>query len=277
MPPHLVLGHSGLKASSAPPQQSQGSLSSGGSRRRLAWSDPKQVLECKGWCSGSLPSRFGPCTIPHLSTTGGHLSRPVSEGGVGFDYRLQMAIADKWIEVLSELSDDQWNMGNIVHTLTNRRYAEACVGYAESHDQVLALLCLCVVGGGGGGGWRPAWEAGCLTTRWRCPRLCMCVRERGGRGRTRSSSHTACNGCMLAGSAGTALSCKQAAKFCALGGQVLPVMRRPCRRHAALRRSTPHPFAPHSSPEPSVSLSLHPLQVLVGGKMTNCWLQDRKL
>lgn len=26
--------------------------------------------------------------------------RPVAEGGVGFDYRLQMAIADKWIEVM---------------------------------------------------------------------------------------------------------------------------------------------------------------------------------
>ena len=25
--------------------------------------------------------------------------RPWQEGGVGFDYRLQMAIADKWIEV----------------------------------------------------------------------------------------------------------------------------------------------------------------------------------
>ena len=61
--------------------------------------------------------------------------RPVDEGGVGFDYRLQMAIADKWIEVLG-VPDDAWDMGNIVHTLTNRRYAEACVGYAESHDQV---------------------------------------------------------------------------------------------------------------------------------------------
>ena len=60
----------------------------------------------------------------------------MAEGGVGFDYRLQMAIADKWIEVLSEMGDHDWDMGNIVHTLTNRRYAEACVGYAESHDQV---------------------------------------------------------------------------------------------------------------------------------------------
>ena len=27
------------------------------------------------------------------------LCRPVSEGGVGFDYRLGMAIPDKWIKV----------------------------------------------------------------------------------------------------------------------------------------------------------------------------------
>ena len=64
---------------------------------------------------------------------------------MGFDYRLQMAIADKWIEVLSETGDHDWDMGNIVHTLTNRRYAEACVGYAESHDQVrLADRTLCM-------------------------------------------------------------------------------------------------------------------------------------
>jgi 1,4-alpha-glucan branching enzyme len=63
--------------------------------------------------------------------------RPWQEGGVGFDYRLQMAIADKWIEVLKGVSDYDWNMGNITHTMTNRRYAEACVGYAESHDQAL--------------------------------------------------------------------------------------------------------------------------------------------
>ncbi len=62
--------------------------------------------------------------------------RPIAEGGVGFDYRLQMAIADKWIEILGKYRDQDWDMGNIIHTLTNRRYAEPCVGYAESHDQV---------------------------------------------------------------------------------------------------------------------------------------------
>lgn len=48
-------------------------------------------------------------------------SRPWQEGGVGFDYRLNMAIADKWIEILKKLNDYEWNMGNICHTLTNRR------------------------------------------------------------------------------------------------------------------------------------------------------------
>ncbi|WIA23688.1 hypothetical protein OEZ85_000382 [Tetradesmus obliquus] len=62
--------------------------------------------------------------------------RPWYEGGVGFDYRLNMAIADKWIEVMKH-SDYDWGMADITHTMTNRRYAEACVGYAESHDQAL--------------------------------------------------------------------------------------------------------------------------------------------
>jgi 1,4-alpha-glucan branching enzyme len=47
---------------------------------------------------------------------------PVEEGGGGFDYRLGMAIPDMWIKLLKEQSDDEWNMGYIVHTLTNRRW-----------------------------------------------------------------------------------------------------------------------------------------------------------
>ncbi len=34
-------------------------------------------------------------------------------------------------------------MGDLTHTMTNRRYAEACVGYAESHDQALVRCLLC--------------------------------------------------------------------------------------------------------------------------------------
>lgn len=40
------------------------------------------------------------------------LCRPVNEGGAGFDYRLGMAIPDKWIEILKGEKDEDWNMGN---------------------------------------------------------------------------------------------------------------------------------------------------------------------
>jgi 1,4-alpha-glucan branching enzyme len=67
---------------------------------------------------------------------------PVPDGGVGFDYRLAMAVPDEWIKLLKESSDDDWKMGQLVHTLTNRRWQEKCIGYAESHDQVrVAVRC----------------------------------------------------------------------------------------------------------------------------------------
>ena len=67
------------------------------------------------------------------------LCRPVREGGGGFDYRLGMAIPDKWIQLLKEFKDEDWDMGNLVHTLTNRRWMESTIAYAESHDQVHAF------------------------------------------------------------------------------------------------------------------------------------------
>jgi len=65
------------------------------------------------------------------------LCRPVEEGGTGFDYRLAMAVPDMWIKMLKEQSDEDWDIFNVVHTLSNRRYQEACIGYCESHDQAL--------------------------------------------------------------------------------------------------------------------------------------------
>ena len=37
--------------------------------------------------------------------------------------------------MIKEVKDEQWNMGNIVHSLTNRRFREKHVAYSESHDQ----------------------------------------------------------------------------------------------------------------------------------------------
>ena len=65
------------------------------------------------------------------------LSIPTSKGGVGFDYRLSMAVPDMWIKLLKHKRDDEWDLANICHTLTNRRHLERSVSYAESHDQAL--------------------------------------------------------------------------------------------------------------------------------------------
>lgn len=65
------------------------------------------------------------------------LCRPVEEGGGGFDYRLGMALPDMWIKLLKHEKDENWNIGDIVHTLENRRWMEKTVAYAESHDQAL--------------------------------------------------------------------------------------------------------------------------------------------
>lgn len=65
------------------------------------------------------------------------LCLPLSLGGVGFDYRLAMAIPDMWIKILKEKRDEEWDMGNICFTLTNRRYKEKTIAYCESHDQAL--------------------------------------------------------------------------------------------------------------------------------------------
>ena len=65
------------------------------------------------------------------------LCRPLSEGGMGFDYRLAMGIPDHWIKLLKHTPDEHWNLDEICRTLTNRRYGEKTIAYAESHDQAL--------------------------------------------------------------------------------------------------------------------------------------------
>ncbi|WEW56364.1 alpha-1,4-glucan branching enzyme [Emydomyces testavorans] len=65
------------------------------------------------------------------------LCLPLSLGGTGFDYRLAMAVPDMYIKLLKEKRDEDWNMGYLAFTLTNRRHGEKTIAYAESHDQAL--------------------------------------------------------------------------------------------------------------------------------------------
>lgn len=65
------------------------------------------------------------------------LCYPIQDGGIGFDYRLGMGIPDNWIKILKHQSDENWNLDEIWGFLSNRRYKEKTVAYAESHDQAL--------------------------------------------------------------------------------------------------------------------------------------------
>lgn len=62
---------------------------------------------------------------------------PIEEGGVGFDYRLAMALPDFWIKLLKEVPDEQWDIARMWNMTTNRLPGVGTVAYAESHDQAL--------------------------------------------------------------------------------------------------------------------------------------------
>ncbi len=65
------------------------------------------------------------------------LAAPLGAGGVGFDFRMAMGVADHWIKWIKELSDEQWSMGEVWWELTRKRDDEKTVSYAECHDQAL--------------------------------------------------------------------------------------------------------------------------------------------
>ena len=65
------------------------------------------------------------------------LAAPAGMGGIGFDFRLSMGIADHWIKWIKERKDEDWSMGEIYYELTNKRADERTVSYAECHDQAL--------------------------------------------------------------------------------------------------------------------------------------------
>ena len=65
------------------------------------------------------------------------LAAPFEAGGLGFDFRMAMGIADHCIKWIKEKTDEQWSMGEIWWELTNKRSDEKTISYAECHDQAL--------------------------------------------------------------------------------------------------------------------------------------------
>ena len=62
---------------------------------------------------------------------------PTEKGGLGFDYRMSMGIADFWCKTIKEVADEHWHTGDIFYRLTDHRREEHVVSYAESHDQAM--------------------------------------------------------------------------------------------------------------------------------------------
>ena len=52
-------------------------------------------------------------------------------------YSYDSEIRKTWIKLLKETADESWSMGHLTHSMTNRRWREKCIGYAESHDQAI--------------------------------------------------------------------------------------------------------------------------------------------
>lgn len=65
------------------------------------------------------------------------LATPAADGGTGFDFRLAMGVPDYWIKLLKHSRDEEWNVSQLWHELTNRRADERTINYVESHDQAL--------------------------------------------------------------------------------------------------------------------------------------------
>ena len=65
------------------------------------------------------------------------VASPIEDGGMGFDYRMNMGTPDYWIKLLKEKRDEEWHVGDLFYELTNKREEEHTISYAESHDQAL--------------------------------------------------------------------------------------------------------------------------------------------
>ncbi len=61
----------------------------------------------------------------------------IEDGGIGFDYRLAMAIPDFWIKYLKDVPDEEWNLHEMWEVMNSRLDGVKTVAYAESHDQAL--------------------------------------------------------------------------------------------------------------------------------------------
>ncbi|MFI3328425.1 MAG: alpha-amylase family glycosyl hydrolase [Rikenellaceae bacterium] len=65
------------------------------------------------------------------------LCSAIDDGGIGFDYRLAMAIPDYWISLLEKERDEQWDIWQMWRMMNSRLADVGTIAYVESHDQAM--------------------------------------------------------------------------------------------------------------------------------------------
>ncbi|XP_022139511.1 1,4-alpha-glucan-branching enzyme 3, chloroplastic/amyloplastic isoform X2 [Momordica charantia] len=78
-------------------------------------------------------------TIAEDATYYPGLCEPTSQGGLGFDYYVNLSASEMWSSFLENVPDHEWSMNKIVSSLTdNRHYANKMLLYAENHNQSIS-------------------------------------------------------------------------------------------------------------------------------------------
>ncbi|KAK9673873.1 hypothetical protein RND81_12G195300 [Saponaria officinalis] len=78
-------------------------------------------------------------TIAEDATLYPGLCEPSSQGGLGFDYYVNLAAPEMWLSFLENVPDNEWSMSKIVTTLMgNKIYTNKMLLYAENHSQSIS-------------------------------------------------------------------------------------------------------------------------------------------
>ncbi|KAJ9182628.1 hypothetical protein P3X46_006602 [Hevea brasiliensis] len=78
-------------------------------------------------------------TIAEDATFYPGLCEPTSQGGLGFDYYVNISASEMWSSFLKDVPYDEWSMTKIVSTLMgNKQYAGKMLLYAENHNQSIS-------------------------------------------------------------------------------------------------------------------------------------------
>lgn len=78
-------------------------------------------------------------TVAEDATLYPGLCEPISQGGLGFDYYVNLSAPDMWVSLIQNVPDQEWSMSKIVNTLVgNKQNASKMLLYAENHNQSIS-------------------------------------------------------------------------------------------------------------------------------------------